>query len=43
MFRGAVKPLTYAVVVYTNPDGTFDNAYRGSDHLMVRGRLQFGP
>jgi endonuclease/exonuclease/phosphatase family metal-dependent hydrolase len=43
MFRGAVKPLTYAVVVYTNPDGNFDNAYRGSDHLMVRGRLQFGP
>lgn len=42
MFRGAVTPLTYAVVVYTNPDGTFNKAFQGSDHLMVRARLQFG-
>jgi endonuclease/exonuclease/phosphatase family metal-dependent hydrolase len=42
MMRGPVKPLTYAVVVHVNKDGTFDQAYQGSDHLMVRARLQFG-
>jgi endonuclease/exonuclease/phosphatase family metal-dependent hydrolase len=42
MFRGAVTPRTYAVVVYKNHDGTFNKALQGSDHLMVRARLKFG-
>ena len=42
MMRGAVRPLTYAVVVHVNKDGSFDRAFQGSDHLMVRSRVQFG-
>jgi endonuclease/exonuclease/phosphatase family metal-dependent hydrolase len=42
MMRGPVKPLSYSVIVHVNKDGTFDQAFQGSDHLMVRSRLQFG-
>jgi len=41
MFRNGIAPLAYAVVVYRRADGSFDPAYQGSDHLMVRSRLQF--
>ena len=41
MFRNGVTPLTYDVVVYRRADGSFDPDYQGSDHQMVRSRLQF--
>ena len=42
MMRGPVRPMSYTVVVHVNKDGSFDKAYQGSDHLMVRAVLAFG-
>ena len=33
-------PLDYEVVIRLNPDGTFDERYRGSDHQMVRATIR---
>ena len=41
MFRNGISPLAYDVVVHRRADGTFDPDYQGSDHQMVRSRLQF--
>ena len=42
MYRGeGLVADVYMVVVRTNPDGTFDNNYRGSDHLMVQALIHF--
>jgi endonuclease/exonuclease/phosphatase family metal-dependent hydrolase len=34
--RGNVVPISYEVVMYLNPDGTFNPDYQASDHQMVR-------
>ncbi len=41
VFRGPVKATTYEVVAHLNPNGTFNKAYQGSDHQMVRATLSF--
>lgn len=42
MYKGeGLVADVYMVVVRTNPDGTFDNNYRGSDHLMVQALIHF--
>ena len=33
-------PLDYEVVIRLNPDGTFNEDYRGSDHQMVRATIR---
>ncbi len=38
---GPVQPLRYEVVAHLNPDGSYDQRYQGSDHLMVTARLAF--
>lgn len=44
LFRGdALTPLDYEVVIRLRADGTFDPAYQGSDHQMVRTTLSFAP
>ena len=41
MSRGpGVQMLDYEVVIRLNPDGTFNEKYRGSDHQMVRATLR---
>jgi endonuclease/exonuclease/phosphatase family metal-dependent hydrolase len=37
--RGPVTPVTYEVVMFLNPDGTFIPDYQASDHQMVRSVL----
>lgn len=34
------RPLDYEVVIRLNPDGTFNEDYRGSDHQMVRATIR---
>ena len=41
--RGPIVPWSYEVVAHLNPNGTFDSAYQGSDHLMVRAALELRP
>jgi hypothetical protein len=39
--RGNVVPISYEVVMYLNPDGTFNPNYQASDHQMVRAVFGF--
>lgn len=42
MYRGAgLRSDIYAVSLKLNADGTFDNSYRGSDHMMVQTVIHF--
>ena len=42
MFKGAgLRSDIYAVSLKLNDDGTFDNSYRGSDHMMVQTVIHF--
>ena len=41
MYRGPAKAITYEVVAYLNPNGTYRPEYQGSDHQMVKARLRF--
>lgn len=37
-----ITPLTYEVMLYLNPDGSFNPDYQASDHQMVRATFQLG-
>jgi endonuclease/exonuclease/phosphatase family metal-dependent hydrolase len=42
MFKGpGLRSDIYAVSLKLNADGTFDNSYRGSDHMMVQTVIHF--
>ncbi len=41
LLRGPVSARAYDVVVHLNPDGSFDRAYQGSDHQMIRAVVAF--
>lgn len=42
MYKGkALRADIYAVVLKLKSDGTFDNRYRGSDHMMVQATIFF--
>lgn len=42
MYRGAgLRADLYAVDLWLKPDGTFDNNYRASDHMMVQAFIYF--
>ena len=44
MYRGErLNADAYQVVLRLNEDGTFDNDYRGSDHMMVQAIIRFDP
>ena len=44
MYFGAnVAADSYAVELHLNEDGTFNNDYRASDHMMVKSILKFNP
>jgi endonuclease/exonuclease/phosphatase family metal-dependent hydrolase len=38
---GNANPLSHEVVVWLNPNGTFDENFRGSDHNLVRAVVAF--
>jgi endonuclease/exonuclease/phosphatase family metal-dependent hydrolase len=44
MFKGELLNAdAYQVALRLNEDGTFDNNYRGSDHMMVQAIIRFNP
>lgn len=44
MYRGEfLQADAYQVALRLNEDGTFDNNYRGSDHMMVQAIIRFDP
>ena len=44
MFKGELLNAdAYQVALRLNEDGTFDNNYRGSDHMMVQAVIRFNP
>ena len=44
MYRGdRLNADAYQVALRLNEDGTFDNNYRGSDHMMVQAIIRFDP
>jgi endonuclease/exonuclease/phosphatase family metal-dependent hydrolase len=44
MYKGELLQAdAYQVALRLNKDGTFDNKYRGSDHMMVQAIIRFNP
>lgn len=44
MYKGELLHAdAYQVALRLNEDGTFDNSYRGSDHMMVQAIIRFDP
>jgi endonuclease/exonuclease/phosphatase family metal-dependent hydrolase len=44
MYKGELLQAdAYQVALRLNKDGTFDNSYRGSDHMMVQAIIRFNP
>jgi endonuclease/exonuclease/phosphatase family metal-dependent hydrolase len=44
MYKGEfLQADAYQVALRLNEDGTFDNNYRGSDHMMVQAIIKFNP
>jgi endonuclease/exonuclease/phosphatase family metal-dependent hydrolase len=44
MYKGELLQAdAYQVALRLNEDGTFDNKYRGSDHMMVQAIIRFAP
>ena len=44
MYKGELLQAdAYQVALRLNEDGTFDNNYRGSDHMMVQAIIRFNP
>jgi hypothetical protein len=44
MYKGDfLQADAYQVALRLNEDGTFDNDYRGSDHMMVQAIIRFDP
>jgi len=44
MYKGeTLQADAYQVALRLNEDGTFDNDYRGSDHMMVQAIIRFNP
>lgn len=44
MYKGdLLQADAYQVALRLNEDGTFDNNYRGSDHMMVQAIIRFAP
>jgi endonuclease/exonuclease/phosphatase family metal-dependent hydrolase len=44
MYKGEfLQADAYQVALRLNEDGTFDNNYRGSDHMMVQAIIRFNP